>query len=91
MLAACAFCQEFAFPKEWSVFGPFDVSKYPERTAGGLKEIPATLKIGHQEFKAQTFTMANNKLDFGDLVSNHDAVWMFAELEAPKSEIFQQS
>ena len=86
LLSVCAFCQELAFPKTWNVFGPFNASKYPERTAGGLRELPATLKIGPQEFKAKSFTMENNKLDFGELISNHDAVWMFAELEAPKAE-----
>ncbi len=86
LLSACAFTQELAFPKEWTVFGPFDVSKYHEQTVGELKEIPSTLKIGPIEYTGKKHTMTNNKLDFGKSIFNHDAVWMFAELEAKKAE-----
>ena len=86
LLASCLISQELAFPKEWTVFGPFDVNKYPERDPSSLQTIPTTLKIGPKEYHPSKMTMTDGKLDFSNLLENHDGVWMFAELEASKAE-----
>jgi len=57
----------FAFPKEWTLFGPVGKDD-PEPDFAGINDVPAKLTVDGQRLAGRKAEFADNGLDLGALL-----------------------
>jgi len=77
---------DFAFPKEWTVFGPVGKDD-PEPDFGAMKDIPKELTIAGNRLVGQNGMFEDNRLDLGALLGgkgDYKTAYAVATVEADK-------
>jgi len=73
---------DFAFPREWSLFGP--AGKHdPEPDFAGMTDIPAALMVGGKRLAGQKAAFTDDRLDIGALCGGKEmgkSAWLMAEV-----------
>jgi len=74
---------DFAFPKEWTVFGPVD----PDPDFAGMRDVPAELNVGDRRLAGRNAVFTDNYLDLGALLGGQavgKTAYLLATVDATK-------
>jgi len=78
---------DFAFPKEWTLFGPVGQAD-PEPDLAGMTAVPEELTVAGKKLAAQEAAFTDNRLDLGALLGGKDigkTAYLLAVIEADKA------